>query len=117
VGETPSGRVWNRSITEMNGMLMSKSRRNVWNVLALALHACIYICLGLWIFLLSTICSSPSAPDAATGNIIAYNCHGTLVFISRTQNILLIGLIPALVVAGVCGKAARKRAGPPKGER
>jgi hypothetical protein len=94
-------------------MLMSESRRNVWNVLALALQACVYICLGLWIFLLSTICSSPLAP----GHIISYNCHGTSVFISRTQNILLFGLIPALVVAGVCGRAARKRAGPSKGER
>jgi hypothetical protein len=101
----------------MNGMLMGEPRRNVWNVLALALQACAYICLGVWIFLLSTICSSPLAPDAAAGHVISYNCHGTLVFISRTQNILLYGLIPALVVAGVCGMAARKRAGPPKGER
>ena len=101
----------------MNGMLMSESPRNVWNVLALALQACVYICLGLWIFLLSAICSSPLAPDAATGHIIAYNCHGTLVFISRTQNILLFGLIAALVVAGLCAMAARKRVESPKGER
>jgi hypothetical protein len=97
-GEAPSGWDWSRSIAKANGMLMSESRRNVWNVLALALQA---------------ICSSPLAPDAATAHIISYNCHGTLVFISRTQNILLFGLIPALVVAGVCGRAARKRAGPP----
>jgi hypothetical protein len=117
VGEAPSGKGWNRSITKMNGMLMSESRRNVWNVLAIALQACVYICLGLWIFLLSTICSSPLAPDAATGHVISYNCHGNLVFISRTQNILLYGLISALAVAAVCGMAARKRAGPSKGER
>ena len=43
---------------------MSESRRSVWNVLALALQACVYICLGLWILLLSTICSSPLVPDA-----------------------------------------------------
>lgn len=117
MGEAPSARTWKRSITKMNGMMMSESRRNVWNLLALAFQACVYICLGLWIFLMRTICSSPVAPDAATGHIISYNCHGTLVFISRTQNILLFGLIPALVVAGVCGRAARKRAGPPKGDR
>jgi hypothetical protein len=117
VSEAPSGKGWNRSIIKMKGMLMSESRRKVWNVLALALQPCVYICLGVWIFLLSTICSSPLAPEAATGHVISYNCHGTLVFISRTQNILLYGLIPALVLAGVCGRAVRKRAGPPKGER
>jgi hypothetical protein len=93
---------------------MNESRRNTWHVLALTLQGFVVILLGLWIYLLSTICASPPAPNASAGNTIAYNCHGTVVFISRTQNIGLFGLIPALVVAGLCGQAARKRAGPPK---
>jgi hypothetical protein len=44
------------------------------------------------------------------GNVFAYNCHGSIVFISQTQHILLFGLIPALVIVGLCGKAARIRA-------
>jgi hypothetical protein len=43
VGEAPSGKGWNRSITKVNGMLMSESRLNVWNVFALALQAWVYI--------------------------------------------------------------------------
>jgi hypothetical protein len=95
---------------------MSELRRNAWHVLAVTLPGCAVLFLGLWIYLLSTLCASPRAPDAATGNVIACNCHGTVVFISRTQDILLFGLIPALLVAGLCGRAARKRAGPPSGE-
>jgi hypothetical protein len=95
---------------------MSEAKFGAWNVLSLALQACAYFCLALWIYLLSTICSSPSAPDAVSGNIIAYNCHGSTVFISRTQDILLVGLIPVLIVVGACGLAARKRAKRSKGD-
>jgi hypothetical protein len=42
--------------------------------------------------------------------MIAYNCHGSIVFLTRIQDILITWLIPALVVAGACGLAARKRA-------
>jgi hypothetical protein len=95
---------------------MNEAKFSAWNVVSLALRACAYFCLALWIYLLSTICSSPSAPDAVTGNIIAYNCHGSIVFISRTQDRLLIGLIPVMVIVGVCGLAARKRAQHPKSD-
>ena len=91
---------------------MSEAKHKVWNVLALALGACAFMCLGAWIYLLSTICSSPVAPNPITGNIFAYNCHGSIVFISQTQRLLLFGLIPALVIVGLCGKAARMRAKP-----
>ena len=89
---------------------MSEAKHSVWSVLAIALGACAFICLGLWIYLLSTICSAPGVPNPITGNVFAYNCHGSIVFISQTQRILLFGLIPALVIVGLCGKAARKRA-------
>jgi hypothetical protein len=92
------------------GLFMNEAKHNVWRVLALALGACAFICLGLWIYLLSTICSSPGVPNPITGNVLAYNCHGSIVFISLTQRILLFGLIPALAIFGLCGKAARKRA-------
>jgi hypothetical protein len=42
--------------------------------------------------------------------VFAYNCHGSIVFISLTQRILLFVLIPALIIVGLFGKAARKRA-------
>jgi hypothetical protein len=58
---------------------MSEAKFSAWNVLSLAPQACAYLLLALWIYLLSTICSSPSAPDAVTGNIIPYNCHGSMV--------------------------------------
>jgi hypothetical protein len=89
---------------------MSEAKHNVWNVLALVLGACALICLGLWIYLMSTICSSPRMPDPIAGNVFAFNCHGSIVFISQTQRILLFGLIPALVIIGLCGKAACTRA-------
>ena len=69
---------------------MNETKFSAWNVLSLA---CAYFCLALWIYPLSTTCSSPSAPDAVIGNIIPYNCHGSMVFISRTQDILLKGLM------------------------
>lgn len=78
--------------------------------MALTLQACVYICFGLWLFLTSTVCSSPKAPNAASGNVIARNCHGSTVFITRIQDGLLTWLIPGLVVAGLGGLAARKRA-------
>jgi hypothetical protein len=96
---------------------MSDAKHSVWNVLALALGACAFICLGLWIYLLSTICSSPGVPDPITGNVFAYNCHGSNVFISQTQRILLFALIPALLIVGLCWKAARKRAETLRGRR
>lgn len=89
---------------------MSEAKHNVWNVLALAFGACALICLGVWIYLLSTICSSPVGPNPITGNVFTYNCHGAIVFISQTQRVLLFGLIPALVIVGLCRKAARIRA-------
>ena len=89
---------------------MSEAKHNVWNGLALALGACTFICLGVWIYLLSTICWSPVVLNPITGNVFAYNCHGSIVFISQTQRVLLFGLIPALVIVGLCGKAARMRA-------
>ena len=88
---------------------MSEAKQNFWRVLAFALAGSAWVGLGLWIYLLSTICSAPHIPDPTTGNVIAYNCHGLIVFISQAQHILLLGLIPALVVIGACGKLARKR--------
>ena len=62
--------------------------------------ACLFAGMGVWWILLGTICQSPSAPVAVTGNVIPYNCHGSLVFITLLQNRLLHWLIPALFVVG-----------------
>jgi len=97
-------------------MLMSEAKFNPWKILSSALQGCVYIGVSLWIYLSSTICASPSSPDSVTGNTIPYNCHGSMVFIPRTQHFLLIGLIPALLVAGFFGLAARKKAKRSKGD-
>jgi len=89
---------------------MNNHPNKVWKTMAATLQACVYICLGLWLFLTSTVCSSPKSPNAASGNVIARNCHGTMVYITRTQDSLLTWLIPGLVAAGLGGLAARKRA-------
>ena len=62
------------------------------------LMACLFV--GAWWILLGTLCQAPSAPVAATGNVIQYNCHGSVVFITPFQNRLLHWLIPALFVVG-----------------
>jgi hypothetical protein len=90
--------------------LMSKTRYCAWKILGLVLQACVYACAGLWLYLSVTTCSSPSAFDAGAGKVIPFSCHGSVVFITRTQDNLIRWLIPALVVAGICGLAARKKA-------
>jgi len=87
---------------------MGKSTTNAWKVLWLALQGCVYICLALWIYTTSTVCSSPGVLDMTTGHVIPYNCHGSIVFLTRTQNVLLKGLIPALILLGGSGVAADK---------
>jgi ABC-type microcin C transport system permease subunit YejB len=89
---------------------LNKLTANVWKLIGFALRCCVIILLGLWILLLSTICSSPRSPVAATGNTIPYNCHGSIVFITSAQHAFLIWLIPALVLTGIGGVAATKKA-------
>jgi hypothetical protein len=79
-------------------------------MLAFALQFCVYTCFALWVFLMSTVCSAPKEPDAVKGNTVTYSCHGSTVFITSTQDILLKWLIPFLVIAGVCGLWARRKA-------
>jgi hypothetical protein len=89
---------------------LNRSTINGWKLLALALKGCVFVFLGAWVFLLSTVCSSPRLPDVATRHTISYNCHGSIVFITSFQYALLMFLIPGLVVAGVSGRAAAKKA-------
>jgi hypothetical protein len=89
---------------------VNKSMANGWKLLAWILRGCAAIFLALWFLLLGTICSSPRSPIVATGNTISYNCHGSIVFITSVQHASLIWLIPALVLAGICGTAASKKA-------
>lgn len=89
---------------------LNKSRVDVWQLLALALKGCVVVLFGVWIFLLSNICSSPRLPVTATGNTISYNCHGTVVFITVVQYVLLMFLIPLAILVGFCGKVAARKA-------
>jgi hypothetical protein len=78
-------------------------------ILLLFLGACEVVGLGIWWYLLSTICNSPIAPVAATGHNIRYNCDGTIVFISLLEDRLLTWLIPVMVVIGICGVNIQRR--------
>lgn len=70
-------------------------------VFGICLWACALIGMGLWWFLLSTLCVAPPAPHAATGNTVAYNCHGTTVFITALQQNALYVLIPLIAITAL----------------
>lgn len=95
---------------------MSEAKFSAWNLLSLVLQASVYACVGLWLYLSVTTCASPGAFDADTGKVIPISCHGTVGFITRTQDNLIRWLIPVLLVAGLCGLAARKKAKRSKGD-
>jgi hypothetical protein len=61
-----------------------------------------------WWFLLSTICSSPTAENPATENTISCNCHGSVVFITPVQDLLLHWLIPVWILLALSGNLVRK---------
>ncbi len=80
---------------------------NPWQLLKWALQACAITCIVTWFILLGTICSSPQSPDAA--NSTTYSCHGSIVYITELQHLLLTWLIPALFVMGFIGVAVDKK--------
>lgn len=51
-------------------------------------------CAGAWFVLLANICSNPHTPNTATQNTIPYSCHGTIVFLTPIQQLLLEWLGP-----------------------
>lgn len=61
-----------------------------------------------WLYLLGTICDEPRTPNALTGHVIQYNCHGTNVYITHIQDALLSWLVPALAFLILIGGAIRK---------
>ncbi|MEO7206538.1 MAG: hypothetical protein ABI145_07080 [Steroidobacteraceae bacterium] len=65
--------------------------------------------MSVWWILLGTICRAPSTPIAATGNVIQYNCHGSVVFITQFQSRLLHWLIPALFIVAYFGQLLIRR--------
>lgn len=77
-------------------------------ILGICLWACALAGVGAWWFLLSTICSAPPAPHAATGNTVAYNCHGTTVFITVLQQTALYVLIPVVAIVAFAAQKVRK---------
>jgi uncharacterized membrane protein YfcA len=84
-----------------------------WKLVAGLFTGCMVAGMGVWWILLGTICQAPSIPVAATGNVVQYNCHGSHVFITQFQNLLLHWLIPAMFVVGYFGQwfiRRRKRA-------
>ena len=61
-----------------------------------------------WWFLLSTICNSPAAASSLTQNTVAYNCHGSFVFITPFQDSVLDwGWVPFIALIFV-GNLVRK---------
>ena len=65
-----------------------------WQLLLAFFVACTLVSLAAWFILLSTICSNPRTPMPATQHVIAYSCHGMIVFISPLENAMLDWLIP-----------------------
>src|SRR5580700_8485632 len=86
---------------------MAKQTIYPWQLLKRALQGCVLIGLAAWFILLGTICSSPQSPDLA--NRITYICHGSIVYITEFQHLLLTWLIPVLFVVGFIGVAVDKR--------
>lgn len=81
-----------------------------WKILTWLLMACAIIGLLVWFALLSTICSEPRVPVAATNHIIQCNCHGSIVYITPLQDKLLHWLIPSMFLVGLLWQSAKKRA-------
>jgi hypothetical protein len=90
---------------------MIKQKINPWQLLKWALQTCAIIGIAAWFILLGTVCSSRQAPDAA--NSITYSCHGSIVYITELQHLLLTWLIPVLFVMGFIGMAVAKKLGIP----
>lgn len=59
-----------------------------------------------WFVLLTNICSNPRTPNAATQNVHAYSCHGTIVYITPVEERLLHGLPPVGLALGIAGFGA-----------
>lgn len=76
--------------------------------LGICLWACALAGIGAWWFLLGTICSAPLAPNVITGNIVAYNCHGTTVFITALQQTALYILIPVVAIIAFAAQKVRR---------
>jgi hypothetical protein len=80
-----------------------------WRLLYWLLGACAFAMLGAWIYITGTVCQSPLVPNPATGNIVRYNCHGSIVYLTALQDGLLKWLVPAFVAVGFLGRAASRR--------
>jgi hypothetical protein len=86
---------------------MIKLPTGKWKLLTLILQGCTLVGLVTWFILLGTICSSPVSPDARSS--IAYNCHGSIVYITQLQHLLLTWLIPAMFLIGIVSMAIDKK--------
>ena len=65
-----------------------------WKLLLAFFVACTLGVVGAWATLLTRICSDPRAPVPETGNVIAYSCHGMIVYMSRFENGMFYWLFP-----------------------
>ena len=62
----------------------------------------------LWWYVLSGLCASPSNPNVATQNTIAFNCHGSIVYITPLEQALLHWLIPGGFLVILAGHLVRR---------
>jgi hypothetical protein len=88
-------------------MNLSSPPTGKWKVLALILRGVTLVGLVTWFILLGTVCSSPTSPDGT--HSMAYNCHGSIVYINQLQHLLLTWLIPAMFVIGFVLMAIEKK--------
>ena len=68
----------------------------------------VVLVVAIWWHLLDGLCVSPSVPNFSTRNTIPYNCHGSIVYLSPVQNVLLDWLIPILFMLIAAGHFVRK---------
>lgn len=77
-------------------------------VLLVIIMTLLAMVIAVWWHLLDGLCASPLVPDLSTGNTIAYNCHGSVVYITEFQEALLHWLIPGAFLLILVGYVVRK---------
>jgi hypothetical protein len=80
-----------------------------WKILACLLFIFFAGGVLVWWAMLGNICTSPSSPTTVSLNIVQYNCHGKIVFITPIQDALLNWLVPVEMIVGVCFNWVSKR--------
>ena len=69
-----------------------------WQVLKILATGASSASIAVWLWLMWAVTSSPLQPSSSTSQIVQYNNHGTIHFLTPLQDALLDWLIPAFFV-------------------